>query len=108
MENEETDQVEQLRRILAEVEHGERSRTSDTIDQQLEDEQDNLTSVTPKIDVLNLPPRKEVHGKVKNRTRLRIGQPFLRLLIVILILIIIALGTYIYLGEELIIILENI
>lgn len=108
MKNEEVDQVEQLRKILAEVEQPEKDQTSETNNQQLKEGQNESISVTPKIDVLKLPPRKEVHGKDNERTRLRIGQPFLRFLIVILILIIIILGTYIYWGKELIIILKNI
>ncbi|GGK06502.1 hypothetical protein GCM10007063_31330 [Lentibacillus kapialis] len=52
------------------------------------------------VDILNLPPRKEVHGNHNKRTKLKISGASLRLIFVILILI---LGVSFYLwGGELI------
>lgn len=102
MNNEENDQADQLKRIFADVEQRGEGEASDI------KQQGNSNPVTPKVDVLNLPPRKEVHGIYKKRTHLRIGRPFLRFVGVLLILIIVVLGAYIYWGEELIAIIKNI
>lgn len=48
-----------------------------------------------KIDVLNLPPRKDVHSDDK-RTQLKWSKPFLRLLSVVVILFLL-LVVYVYL-----------
>lgn len=61
----------------------------------------------PKIDVLNLPPRKEVHGDNNARTRLSISGPFLRFLSVIFLILIVIFGTYFLWGEELVLIIKS-
>lgn len=102
------DQADQLKRILAEVEHQEANRLPGNNSHFHADQSDNSTPPLPKIDVLNLPPRKEIHGIDKTRIRLRLGRPFLRFLVVTLVLIIIVIGAYIYWGEELISLIKKI
>lgn len=54
------------------------------------------------IDVLNLPPRSEVHKKSKISWRLNFKRPFWRFLLVLLILIGVVIGVYIMFGEQII------
>ncbi|WP_100010770.1 hypothetical protein [Lentibacillus sediminis] len=51
------------------------------------------------IDVLNLPPRKEVHGQ-KNSTSLKVSRPLLRFLFVVVLLLVILAGAFIVWGDE--------
>src|SRR5690625_2069371 len=101
--NEQNDQAEQLKQIFDElqqnaIESGELSNDNQSIDD------DSI----PKIDVLNLPPRKEVHSNNDSRTRLSISRPFLRFLSVIILIIVIILGAYFMWGEELIVLIEGL
>ncbi|ASK63315.1 hypothetical protein CFK37_14700 [Virgibacillus phasianinus] len=57
---------------------------------------------TRDIDILNLPPRKEVHGNRKNHTRIKISKPFVRFSVVIILLILVFLVVYYFWQEELI------
>lgn len=61
-----------------------------------------------KVDVLNLPPRKEVHGKSLDRARLKFRKPLLRFLTVITILVMIIIGAYFIWNEELISIIKDL
>ncbi|HLS60377.1 MAG TPA: hypothetical protein VK044_04535 [Virgibacillus sp.] len=54
-----------------------------------------------KLDVLNLPPRKEVHSKTKLRTRIKFGTATVRLFVVLIILIALIIGVYTYWGNDL-------
>lgn len=95
-------QAEQLKQIFNELQQ----HTIDSNDTSNElDENDHLI---PKIDVLNLPPRKEVHSNQSTRTRLSISRPFLRFLSVIMLMIIIVVGAYLIWEEELIIIINHL
>ncbi|WP_085992006.1 hypothetical protein [Oceanobacillus senegalensis] len=52
-------------------------------------------------DVLNLPPRKEIH-KSSNRTQIKVKKPFMRFLFVTLVLFTIILVTYYYVGDTIV------
>lgn len=102
------DQAEQLKKLLAEVDQKEEEQLVHDNENQEIDKVAASDPLIPKIDVLNLPPRKEIHGNGKNRTRLKIGRPFLRFLVVTLIFILVVISAYIYWGEELISLLKEI
>lgn len=66
----------------------------------LEDEANNDDlNIQEDIDVLNLPPRKDVH-KMKSRIHFKMSKAFLRFMFVVLIIVIILIGTYYYVGED--------
>ena len=64
---------------------------------------DDTENVAPKesnyqdIDILNLPPRSEVHGVKKTKTRWKVRSPFIRFLIVLLLVVFLLVGAYFYL-----------
>ena len=90
------DQAAELRKLLDEVQQGERDiQEGGKIPQP-----DEQTEQERAIDILNLPPRKEVHGNKKKNTHIKISVPLLRLLAVIVILLIIVIGAYYIYGEE--------
>lgn len=62
-----------------------------TVDQRNSQNENNIDyeNVDRELDILNLPPRKEVHGGKKGKTRVKISQPFLRFMFVIIILLIV-------------------
>jgi hypothetical protein len=99
---ERTNQAEQLKKIFDELQQGENNPD------ELMNDQFSETDSIPKIDVLNLPPRKEIHGNKKSRIRLSMSKPFLRLLSVIFLIILIICGAYYIWGEELIHIINNL
>lgn len=105
MDKEVNDQADQLKRIFAEV---EQNQDQDTRDESLEDEIDMSNLLAPKIDILNLPPRKEFHSNYQSRARLKIHRPLMRLLLIALFLIIIFVGGYLFYGEDLITIVKKI
>src|SRR5690625_6994309 len=94
--NEHNDQAEQLKQIFEELQEH-----AITPDDSLNIEQHTEAYSPPKIDVLNLPPRKEVHSN-HGRTRIKISGQFLRLLTVILLMIVVIFGAYYTWGEEVI------
>lgn len=65
------------------------------------------TEVQPKIDVLDLPPRKEVHDVNRTRTKLKIGRPMIRLIFVFTILVIAIASAYYFFGKEIIAIINH-
>lgn len=97
-------QEEALRFLLDEVQQGEKEEKNQVaaIDE---------TEVQKReVDVLNLPPRKEVHRK-KQRTHLKMGSPgapLLRFLIVFILLLGVLAGAYLIWGEELITVISNL
>ena len=95
-------QAAQLQQLFSELQHNEIAQRSDQDELYIEPKQ------LRKIDVLNLPPRTEVHSKNNNRTHLKLGRPFMRLLIVVFIFIIVIIGAYYLWGEELITIINNL
>ncbi|QKY71617.1 hypothetical protein Len3610_06020 [Lentibacillus sp. CBA3610] len=107
MENktrESNDQASELRQLLDEVENSnEQELQEEDGPQKSETETDTETNV----DILNLPPRKEVHSKYNKRTKLKISRASKRLISVIIILLLL-FGTMFYLwGEELLEIIGN-
>lgn len=87
------DITKQLQQLLTEVQHnGNREQSK---------EAPIKRERVHKIDVLNLPPRKEVHSKIKLRTRIRFGKATVRLLVVIIILIALTISAYVYWGNDL-------
>lgn len=89
------DQAIELRSLLNDVEQGERGKVNQT------DKRTHPIEEKQKIDILNLPPRKEVHSHNKKRTHLRIGNPLLRFIVVFIILLSVFTGAYYLWGEEL-------
>lgn len=101
--NEHSDQAEQLKQIFDELQQNK----SKSEESRREEQHTNDDSI-PKIDVLNLPPRREVHGNSNVRTRLGISRPFLRFLSVIVLIVAIILGAYFMWGEELIVLINGL
>ncbi|MBU5265389.1 hypothetical protein [Virgibacillus proomii] len=52
-------------------------------------------------DILNLPPRSEVHNIKGRPTRIKLSVPFRRLAFIILVLLAILIMAYFFLGDEL-------
>lgn len=96
--NESNDQAAELRKLLDEVEHKEDKQSTGPKKAILPDEdfKYNLD-----VDVLNLPPRKEIHT-LQKRTQVKISPSFMRFLTVIIILSGVLLGAYYLWGNELI------
>jgi hypothetical protein len=90
----ERDQAEELRRLVYDVQ----SNQEDNDDQHVKD----FETEEREIDILNLPPRKEVHGIKQQRVRLKTSKSLKRFLLVIMILIIIVGSIYYFYNEELI------
>ncbi|GAB3052689.1 hypothetical protein [Virgibacillus ainsalahensis] len=57
-------------------------------------ENESDTKEFKEIDVLNLPPRKEIHSTKKKRTHFKINFPLVRFLVVIIILLCVITGVY--------------
>ncbi|MFC4557414.1 hypothetical protein ACFO3D_04225 [Virgibacillus kekensis] len=91
------DQAEELRKLFNEVEsQGEDNRPliEDTeIKEEGKQDRD--------VDILNLPPRKEVHGGKNTGTRFKVSRASLRLVTVIVILFLVIAGAYYLWGPEL-------
>jgi hypothetical protein len=94
--NKERDQAEELRRLVYDVQSNQGENMEvDRPDNDLETEE-------REIDILNLPPRKEVHGKNQHRVKLKTSNSLKRFLLVIIILMIVLGTIYYFYGEELI------
>lgn len=89
--DETNDQANELRNLFEGVEKG--NDEVDSTDNPHEMEK------TREVDILNLPPRKEVHAH-RTQLQFKIRRPLLRLLFVISILIIILIVAYYFLGNE--------
>ena len=87
LEHKEEDQANELRSLLQDIEEGTENDKEPFADQMINE-----------IDVLNLPPRKEVHTKNK-RVKLKMSKPFLRFLFTIII-VLTGLGTAIYVWQD--------
>lgn len=91
-ENRDDDQANELRSLFNEVENADSNNTDASLAN--EDE-----SSIRKIDILNLPPRKEIHTNNK-RAKLKLSKPFLRLIFISLLVIAILIGAlYLWDGE---------
>lgn len=93
-------QAEQLQKIFDELQQN--TVESEEISNEPAVDDDSM----PKIDVLNLPPRKEVHSNENVRIRFSISRPFLRFLTVIILIVAIIFGAYFIWGDDLINIIE--
>jgi len=86
-------QADKLMELFREVanHNPEEMNEEEVIDftEQVEEEADYV-----ELDLLNLPPRREVHRKNKGRYSFSLAKPFTRLLIVIIILLLILSLTY--------------
>lgn len=100
--NEDKDEETDLKSLVNEIQQREKKRIEQ--EDRLPEEPGHIR----KIDVLNLPPRTEVHGKQKTRTHVKFSKPLLRLLIVIIILLGIIIGAYFIWGEELLTLISDL
>jgi len=86
------DQATELRKLISEVDI-KAVQPKESIDKEKEQES------YPQIDILNLPPRKEVHGKKKSRVHFKLSRSILRLIFVLLLAMAVIIGV-IYLFEN--------
>lgn len=87
-------QDEELTTLLSDINNPEKN--SHTTKQAAK----NKSGSSQKIDVLDLPPRKEVHNNKSKRIKIRFTSPYIRVVvIVLLIMMIFASGFYIWAGE---------
>lgn len=105
--NERDDQAATLKKLVDEVEEGAAPAAERAPDEQMENKQAGKME-SRQVDILNLPPRKEVHSSGNKRTHVKISRPFIRLLIVIIVIIGILAGLYYVWGEELLNLPSNV
>lgn len=86
--NKEANQAEHLMQLFQEVANHSPDEASNGAKEveKLADAPEDPSYI--ELDMLNLPPRREVHGKRKNRYAFSLNNPFSRLLIVIIFVII--------------------
>jgi len=93
IKSESNDQAKELRELLQDVNNNSlkvNDRSNNQQDYVMEENLENQVTTEEKmVNVLNLPPRKEIHSQKKNRTHLKISKPFLRLFFVLLLLLIV-------------------
>lgn len=92
-----------LFKLSTELEHKKEDQANDSrlLYQDIEegyDEESFADQIINEIDVLNLPPRKEVHTKNK-RPKIKLSRPLLRFLFTVII-VIAGLGTAIYVWQD--------
>jgi predicted nucleotidyltransferase len=94
---------------LSDIQHKEKEEQAETLRRLVYDaaqddgtEREHTAKETRDIDILNLPPRKEVHGKKQGRVRLKTSTYLKRFLIVVFALMIILLTIYFVYGEAII------
>ncbi|WP_067725411.1 hypothetical protein [Oceanobacillus damuensis] len=87
------EQTDELRRIFDELERENEQKDTDHTAEPVD------TREKREVDILNLPPRKEIHANP--RMHIKMSRPFFRFLFVLLLLIIIVIGVYYFLGDEL-------
>lgn len=80
--NEKNDQTDHLKQLFNEVNSNHANPLKASKDEEI------------KIDILNLPPRNEVHKNNKNGMRMTISKPFLRLSFVITVLIVLIVAIF--------------
>ncbi|WP_099158390.1 hypothetical protein [Virgibacillus ndiopensis] len=93
------DQASELRKLVNEVQQEELVESTETND--FTEENEIKTEETREVDILNLPPRKEVHSKNNTRAHVKMSKPFMRLVLVIVIILAVLFGLYYVWGEEL-------
>ncbi|WP_096270485.1 hypothetical protein [Paucisalibacillus globulus] len=93
IKSESNDQAKELRELLQDVNNNSlkvNDRSNNQQDYVMEENLENQVTTEEKmVNVLNLPPRKEIHSQKKNRTHLKISKPFLRLFFVLFLLLIV-------------------
>lgn len=93
-----------LFKLSTELEHKEdQANDSRLLYQDIEEDDESdkesfADQIINEIDVLNLPPRKEVHTTNK-RPKIKLSRPFLRFLFT-MIIVIVGLGTAIYVWQD--------
>ncbi|MFC4022914.1 hypothetical protein ACFOUV_03685 [Oceanobacillus longus] len=97
--DESKDQANDLRSLIQEVENEHEKKPDESL------VSNKHTVEKREVDILNLPPRKEIHS-VNQRTRFKISKPLFRLLLVILLLIIIFIVASYFFGDELMTLIE--
>lgn len=91
----ESNQAEKLQQLFTEITNQENVSKQEKNDVVVEE-----MTTYKEIDVLNLPPRSEVHKKLKWRLKIRFGAPIVRFsLFVLILLIIVALVLYVYIDS---------
>ncbi|MFD2630713.1 hypothetical protein [Oceanobacillus kapialis] len=81
------DQADELRKIFLELEHSDAPDPAEKEVYESHPREDE-------IDLLNLPPRKEIHNKSQKRAKLKFSRSLLRLTIVIVLILCILAGVY--------------
>jgi|SRR5690625_753698 len=95
----EENQAEKLQQLFAEVTNQPNNNKN-----REEDKEENANLI--EVDVLNLPPRSEVHQQPKRKLYIRFKSPLTRLLIILLLLFV-TIGIIYYIAGEQIIMLLN-
>lgn len=91
----ERDQDKEIMDLLSGIDNPE--KTPEPTKQEINDKSDN----EQKIDILNLPPRKEVHNKKSKHIKIKFTRPYIRLVVVVLLIaVLFSVGFYIW-GTEL-------
>ncbi|RKQ37688.1 hypothetical protein [Oceanobacillus halophilus] len=88
----EEDQANELRSLFDEITEEKHGREKEVFSEERRNEK-------REIDILELPPRKEVHIS-RGRARLKISRPFIRFILVVIVLLAIIFGAYYYWGDE--------
>lgn len=101
-DTERDDQAAELRKLFDEVQGANDLQAEKNQDSTEENDSVPVSEPTREIDILNLPPRKEVHSNTKKRTSFKISRPLVRLSTVIIVLAIIIFVAYYLWGAELI------
>ena len=101
--NKNSDPTDELKKLLSDV---ETNGVSNNV--QSNDDADEEAENPQVIDVLNLPPRKEVHSGRTKHMRIKVTKPYVRLIIVVLLIIILFAGGFYVWGDDLIKIIQHI
>jgi hypothetical protein len=91
IKSERNDQAKELRELLQDVNNNSLKVKDRSIKQHVMEEgkENQVTNDEKMVNVLNLPPRKEIHSQKRNRTHVKLSKPFLRLFVVLLLLLIV-------------------
>lgn len=100
------DQAAELRKLVDQIQDEKLPAEETDLNKQADMEQTDKTE-DREIDVLNLPPRKEVHSKNNKFAHIKISGPLVRLLVVLLLILAVLTGLYFVWGEELFNLFEN-
>ena len=89
-------EVDELKSILEQIEQGDKAEEKEEADAKHPSD-DSFQK--REINILNLPPRKEIHSQ--NRLHVKFNRPLARLIFIILLLAAFLAGVYYFLGDEL-------